>query len=46
VVEQILHVIQPILDQPGEVHPYFRGTWGPGEADRLLPGTDRWHPVS
>jgi glucose-6-phosphate 1-dehydrogenase len=25
------------------VHPYARGTWGPGEADRLLPERDTWH---
>jgi len=25
------------------VHPYAKGSWGPGEADRLLPDRDRWH---
>jgi len=25
------------------VHPYARGSWGPQEADRLLPGRDTWH---
>jgi hypothetical protein len=24
------------------VHPYFRGEWGPGEADRILDG-DHWY---
>jgi hypothetical protein len=28
------------------VHPYFRGSWGPSEADRILAG-DRWfEPVT
>jgi len=25
------------------VHPYARGSWGPKETDRLLPGRDTWH---
>ncbi len=41
VVEQTWRVIQPALDQPGPVHPYFRGSWGPAEADRIL-GGDHW----
>jgi hypothetical protein len=24
------------------VHPYFRGSWGPGEAERILTG-DKWY---
>jgi glucose-6-phosphate 1-dehydrogenase len=45
VVEQTWRVVQPALDQPGPVHPYFRGSWGPAEADRILCG-DRWFDVS
>jgi len=41
VVEQTWRVVQPALDQPGPVHPYFRGSWGPAEADRIL-GGDTW----
>jgi glucose-6-phosphate 1-dehydrogenase len=43
VVEQTWRIVQPTLDEPGEVHPYFRGSWGPGEADHhvLGPG-DTW----
>ena len=26
-----------------QVHLYARGSWGPKEADRLLPGRDTWH---
>jgi glucose-6-phosphate 1-dehydrogenase len=41
VVEQTWRVVQPALDSPGPVHPYFRGAWGPAEADRILDG-DTW----
>ncbi len=41
VVEQTWRVVQPALDDPGPVHPYFRGSWGPSEADRILCG-DAW----
>ncbi len=42
VVENTWRVVQPALDQPGVVHPYFRGSWGPSEADRLLADGDGW----
>ena len=29
------------LDTQGSVHPYFRGEWGPAQADRILDG-DTW----
>ena len=45
VVEQTWRIIQPALDNPGPVHPYFRGSWGPSEADRILHG-DSWLPIS
>ena len=40
-----VRIVQPALDQPGLVHPYFRGSWGPGEADKILNG-DAWLPLS
>lgn len=46
VVERTWQVVQPALDDPGPVHPYFRGSWGPSEADRLLAGGDRWYDPS
>jgi glucose-6-phosphate 1-dehydrogenase len=46
VVEQTWRVVQPALDQPSAVHPYFRGTWGPAEADRLLDAGDHWFDPS
>ncbi|MDO9173749.1 MAG: glucose-6-phosphate dehydrogenase [Actinomycetota bacterium] len=41
IVEQTWRVVQPALDAPNGVHPYFRGSWGPAEADRILCG-DKW----
>ncbi len=45
IVEQTWRIVQPALDNPGPVHPYFRGSWGPAEADKIL-GGDAWLPVS
>jgi len=41
-VESAWRVVQPVLDAPGPVHRYPRGSWGPVEADQVLSG-DRWH---
>jgi glucose-6-phosphate 1-dehydrogenase len=46
VVEQTWRVVQPALDQPGPVHPYFRGSWGPSEAERILAGDHWFTPVT
>ena len=46
IVEQTWRVVQPALDTPGPVHPYFRGSWGPAEADRILTPGDHWFPPS
>jgi glucose-6-phosphate 1-dehydrogenase len=45
IVEQTWRVVQPALDTPGPVHPYFRGSWGPSEADRILGGDGWFQPV-
>jgi glucose-6-phosphate 1-dehydrogenase len=45
VVERTWRVVQPALDVAGPLHPYFRGTWGPAEADRILDG-DTWFEPS
>lgn len=51
IVEQTWRVVQPALDSAAgtatggvgtSVHPYFRGSWGPGEAERILTG-DKWY---
>jgi glucose-6-phosphate 1-dehydrogenase len=42
-VEHAWRVIQPLLDHPGPVHSYPRGSWGPAEADTVTAGHGRWH---
>ena len=37
-VEAAWRVVDPILGDAVPVHPYAKGTWGPKESDRLLPG--------
>ena len=32
-----------VLGDVVPVHPYAKGSWGPAEADRLLPDRDTWH---
>lgn len=44
VVEQTWRIVQPALDEPGPVHPYEVGSWGPAAAESLPPGG--WFPVS
>jgi glucose-6-phosphate 1-dehydrogenase len=46
IVEQTWRVVQPALDTPGPVHPYFRGSWGPSEAERVLHGDTWFQPVT
>jgi glucose-6-phosphate 1-dehydrogenase len=41
-VEAAWRVVDPVLGDVVAVHPYARGSWGPSEADRLLPGRDKW----
>ena len=45
VLERTWRVVQPALDDPGPIFPYFRGTMGPAEADRILDG-DTWFKPS
>jgi glucose-6-phosphate 1-dehydrogenase len=42
-VEETWRIVQPLLDEPGPVHPYEPGTWGPPEADKLTRGITQWH---
>jgi glucose-6-phosphate 1-dehydrogenase len=45
-VEAAWEVVDPVLGAVTPVHVYPRGSWGPKEADRLLPGRDTWyHPA-
>jgi glucose-6-phosphate 1-dehydrogenase len=41
-IEETWRVVQPLLDEPGPVHPYEPGTWGPKQADALTRGIAQW----
>jgi len=41
-IEETWRVVQPLLDEPGPVHPYEQGTWGPKQAEDLVRGTGQW----
>ncbi|HXR29945.1 MAG TPA: glucose-6-phosphate dehydrogenase [Solirubrobacterales bacterium] len=41
-VEETWRIVQPLLDEPGPVHRYAPGTWGPPEAERLTRGVCQW----
>jgi glucose-6-phosphate 1-dehydrogenase len=41
-IEETWRVVQALLDEPGPVHSYERGTWGPKEAQDLTRGVAHW----
>jgi glucose-6-phosphate 1-dehydrogenase len=41
-VEETWRIVQPLLDEPGPVHPYAPGTWGPERAEALTRGICNW----
>ncbi len=42
-VEAAWRVVQPVLGDVVPVQPYARASWGPAQADALLPAGDSWH---
>ena len=47
VVEHTWRIVQPALDEPGPVHLYERGSWGPPEEDSIFDEDgSAWYPVS
>jgi glucose-6-phosphate 1-dehydrogenase len=42
-VEAAWRVVDPVLDDVVPVQPYAKGSWGPKDADRLLPEGAAWH---
>src|SRR3954452_3116950 len=42
-VEEQWRIMQPLLDTPGPVHPYAKGSWGPAAGDQLPHGFGGWH---
>lgn len=41
-IERTWELVQPVVDNPPEVHTYEPGSWGPKEADELI-APRRWH---
>ncbi|KAA8969189.1 glucose-6-phosphate dehydrogenase [Mycobacterium sp.] len=41
-IEETWRILQALLENPGEVHPYEPGCWGPDAAQSLLRGHHRW----
>jgi glucose-6-phosphate 1-dehydrogenase len=41
-VEETWRIVQPLLDDPPEVHAYEPGTWGPEQAERIAQGFGGW----
>jgi glucose-6-phosphate 1-dehydrogenase len=35
-IEQTWRIVQPLLDEPGEIHLYEPGSWGPEAGQSLL----------
>jgi glucose-6-phosphate 1-dehydrogenase len=42
-VEAAWRVVEPVLGTVVPVQPYAKGSWGPKDADRLLPEGGTWH---
>jgi glucose-6-phosphate 1-dehydrogenase len=42
-IEQTWRVVEPLLDHPPPVKQYVPGSWGPGEADRIVRGRCEWY---
>jgi len=41
-IEETWRIVQPLLDDPGEIHQYDPGSWGPDAAHQLLRGHHSW----
>jgi glucose-6-phosphate 1-dehydrogenase len=41
-IEQTWRIVQPLLDNPSEIHPYDCGSWGPEAAQSLMRGHRHW----
>jgi glucose-6-phosphate 1-dehydrogenase len=41
-IEETWRIVQPLLDNPGKVHRYEPGSWGPDAAQELLRGHRGW----
>jgi len=41
-IEETWRIVQPLLDDPGRIHHYDQGSWGPEAAQSLLRGHRNW----
>jgi glucose-6-phosphate 1-dehydrogenase len=41
-IEETWRIVQPVLDNPGRIHHYDPGSWGPEAAQSLLHGHHSW----
>ena len=41
-IEETWRIVMPLLEDPGEVHTYEPGSWGPKQADELTRGICPW----
>jgi glucose-6-phosphate 1-dehydrogenase len=41
-IEETWRVVQPLLDEPGPIHSYEPGSWGPKQAQELTRGIAHW----
>jgi glucose-6-phosphate 1-dehydrogenase len=41
-VEEAWRIVEKVLDGPNPVHRYRQGSWGPSQADSLMPGDRSW----
>jgi len=41
-VEECWRIVDPLLREPGPVHPYEPGSWGPAQADALAASVGGW----
>jgi glucose-6-phosphate 1-dehydrogenase len=39
-------IVDPILREPGELHEYECGSWGPEEADRMAAPSSGWRTIT
>jgi glucose-6-phosphate 1-dehydrogenase len=46
IVEEAWRIVEPVVEQPGAVHTYERGSWGPPQANALLQQGTYWHDPS
>jgi len=41
-VEECWRIVEPLLREPGPVHPYEPGSWGPAQAEALAARVGGW----